>query len=80
MANRVRSQAIKEVAAAAARLSPLHTRMWWVPARADANPTMQAMSANGKNVPVMPLPAIRRHSTNSVRNSHHLKAAPTAAN
>jgi hypothetical protein len=57
MARSVRSQAIKDVAAAAARLSILHTRMWCVPAKTEANPTMQAISANSKNMGVIELPA-----------------------
>lgn len=57
MARSVRSQAIKDVAAAAARLSILHTRTWCVPAKTDANPTMQATSENCKNMGVIVLPA-----------------------
>lgn len=58
----VRSQAIKDVAAAAARLSILHTRTWCVPAKTEANPTMQVISAIRKNVSVILLPA---HMTTS---------------
>ena len=57
MARRVSNHAINDVAAAAARLSVLHTRTWWAPANTEARPTMLATKANKRNVPVAVLPA-----------------------
>lgn len=68
MARRVRSQAIKDVAAAAERLSILHTRTWCVPAKTEANPTMQAISESCKNVGVIELPAHMTTSPDKARS------------
>lgn len=62
MAKRVSNHAIRDVAAAAARLSLRQTRTWCAPARTDARPTMEAINAIGMNTTVTTFPAARHKS------------------
>jgi hypothetical protein len=59
-ARSVRSQAMTAAAWEAARLSVRHRVRWWAPARTEANPTTEAISANNRKYPVAPLPSLQQ--------------------